>query len=136
LDRVCCCGFTEAYEVGWANICKYALTNSFTGAWVGSYFVNTTSWNQLSPKLQELYKMSIDQAHYNRNTFYRDSEAKLRLNGKLELTSLPDKEWKKVVKDAKTFWDEFAKKSPRSKRIIEALKLYSQTMETAGYPYR
>ena len=47
--------------------------------------------------------MSIDQAHYNRNTFYRDSEAKLRLNGKLELTSLPDNEWKKVVEDAEPF---------------------------------
>jgi hypothetical protein len=28
---VCWCGFTEAYEVGWADICKYALTNSVTG---------------------------------------------------------------------------------------------------------
>ena len=38
LDGVCWCGFTEAYEVGWADICKYALTNSVTGAWFGSYF--------------------------------------------------------------------------------------------------
>ena len=35
LDGVCWCGFTEAYEVGWADICKYALTNSVTGAWFG-----------------------------------------------------------------------------------------------------
>ena len=44
------CGFTEAYEVGWADICKYALTNSVTGAWFGSYFANQKSWDKLSPK--------------------------------------------------------------------------------------
>jgi hypothetical protein len=38
LDGVAWCGFTEAYEVGWADVCKYALTNSVTGAWFGSYF--------------------------------------------------------------------------------------------------
>jgi TRAP-type C4-dicarboxylate transport system substrate-binding protein len=28
LDGVAWCGFTEAYEVGWADVCNYALTNS------------------------------------------------------------------------------------------------------------
>ena len=46
LDGVAWCGFTEAYEVGWADVCKYALTNSVTGAWFGSYFANTASWAQ------------------------------------------------------------------------------------------
>ena len=41
LDGVAWCGFTEAYEVGWADVCKYALGNSVTGAWFGSYFANT-----------------------------------------------------------------------------------------------
>ena len=36
LDGVAWCGFTEAYEVGWADVCKDALTNSVTGAWFGS----------------------------------------------------------------------------------------------------
>ena len=52
LDGVCWCGFTEAYEVGWADICSYALSNAITGAWFGSYFANTKSWEKIPPKLQ------------------------------------------------------------------------------------
>ena len=46
LDGVAWCGFTEAYEVGWADVCKYALGNSVTGAWFGSYFANTPELEQ------------------------------------------------------------------------------------------
>ena len=59
LDGVAWCGFTEAYEVGWADVCKYALGNSITGAWFGSYFANTPSWNKVPPHLQELFRVTI-----------------------------------------------------------------------------
>ena len=137
LDGVCWCGFTEAYEVGWADICNYALTNSVTGAWFGSYFANSKSWEKLSPKLQELFKMSIDQSHYYRQVWYWGGEADLRVNGKkMELTSLPANEWSGVVKDAEKFWDDVASSSPRSGKVVEAFKLYAATMDKAGYPYR
>ena len=137
LDGVCWCGFTEAYEVGWADICNYALTNSVTGAWFGSYFANSESWNKLSPKLQELFRMSIDQSHYYRQVWYWGGEADLRVNGKkMELTSLPADEWAGVVSDAGKFWDDVAASSPRSGKVVEAFKLYAETMEKAGYPYR
>ena len=137
LDGVCWCGFTEAYEVGWADICNYALTNSVTGAWFGSYFANSESWNKLSPKLQELFKMSIDQSHYYRQVWYWGGEADLRVNGKkMELSSLPADEWAGVVKDAEKFWDDVAASSPRSGKVVEAFKLYAATMDKAGYPYR
>ena len=137
LDGVCWCGFTEAYEVGWADICNYALTNSVTGAWFGSYFANSKSWEKLSPKLQELFKMSIDQSHYYRQVWYWGGEADLRVNGKkMELTSIPSNEWSQVVKDASGFWDEVASQSPRSGKVVEAFKLYAATMDKAGYPYR
>jgi TRAP-type mannitol/chloroaromatic compound transport system substrate-binding protein len=41
LDGVCWCGITEMHTVGWANVLKYYLTNPLSGAWAGSYFVNT-----------------------------------------------------------------------------------------------
>ncbi len=137
LDGVCWCGFTEAYEVGWADICKYALTNSVTGAWFGSYFANQKSWDKLSPKLQALYRMSINDSHYYRQVWYWGGEADLRVNGKkMELTSLPANEWGQVVKDSEQFWDETSKISPRAKKVVDAFKLYAATMEKAGYPYR
>ncbi|MDK3019088.1 TRAP transporter substrate-binding protein DctP [Pseudodonghicola flavimaris] len=137
LDGVAWCGFTEAYEVGWADICNYALTNSVTGAWFGSYFANTESWNKVPPHLQELFKITIDQSHYYRAVWYWGGEAKLRVEGeKMELTSIPPEEWATVVKDAEGFWDEIAAQGERPKKVVDAFKKYAAVMEKAGYPYR
>ena len=137
LDGVAWCGFTEAYEVGWADVCKYALGNSVTGAWFGSYFANTESWKKVPPHLQELFKITIDQSHYYRNVWYWGGEAKLRVEGqKMELTQLPANEWSQVVKDSEQFWDEIASSSPRAGKVVDAFKKYAATMEKAGYPYR
>ena len=137
LDGVAWCGFTEAYEVGWADVCKYALSNSVTGAWFGSYLVNTESWNKVPPHLQQLYKTTIDQSHYYRNVWYWGGEAQLRVHGeKMEQTSIPAEEWNTVVKDAQGFWDEVAGSSERLGRVVEIFKRYAADQEAAGYPYR
>ena len=137
LDGVAWCGFTEAYEVGWADVCNYALSNSITGAWFGSYFANTTSWNAVPPHLQQLFRSTIDQSHYYRNVWYWGGEAKLRVQGeKLELTSLPEEEWAQVIADSAGFWDEMAAESPRAAKVVQAFKDYAAVMEAAGYPYR
>ena len=137
LDGVAWCGFTEAYEVGWADVCNYALTNSVTGAWFGSYFANTESWNKVPPHLQQLYRSTIDQSHYYRDVWYWGGEAKLRVEGeKMELTSIPAEEWGQVVNDSEAFWDEIASASPRSAKVVQAFKDYAGVMKKAGYPYR
>ncbi|RDL47297.1 Lactate-binding periplasmic protein [Ensifer sp. M14] len=137
LDGVAWCGFTEAYEVGWADVCKYALTNSVTGAWFGSYFANTPSWQKVPPHLQELFRITIDQSHYYRDVWYWGGEAKLRVEGeKMELTALPAEEWAQVIKDSEGFWDEVAASSPRAGKVVGAFKKYAETMQKAGYPYR
>ncbi len=137
LDGVAWCGFTEAYEVGWADICNYALLNSVTGAWCGSYLANSNSWAAVPDHLKELFLISIDQSHYYRQVWYWGGEADLRVNGdKMELTSLPDEEWAQVVADAEGFWDEIAASSPRAGRVVQIFKDYAAVMEKAGYPYR
>jgi len=137
LDGVAWCGFTEAYEVGWADICKYGLLNNVTGAWCGSYFANTDSWAKVPPHLQELFKITIDQSHYYRQVWYWGGEADLRVNGdKLELTTIPAAEWDTVVADAAAFWDELASKNARAAKVVEIFKKYQVVMEKAGVPYR
>ena len=131
------CGFTEAYEVGWADICNYALTNSVTGAWFGSYFANSASWEKVPPHLKELFLITIDQSHYYRQVWYWGGEANLRVNGtKLELTSIPDAEWAQVEAAAREFWDEIAASSDRAARVVQIFKDYAAAQEAAGYPYR
>lgn len=137
LDGVAWCGFTEAYEVGWADVCNYALLNNITGAWCGSYFANTKSWEAVPAHLQELFKLSMDSSHYYRQVWYWGGEAKLRAEGeKMELTEIPADEWDTVVKDAEEFWDELASISPRAAKVVQIFKDYTAVMEQVGVPYR
>ena len=137
LDGVAWCGFTEAYEVGWADVCNYALLNNVTGAWFGSYFANSKSWKKVPPHLQELFKLSMDSSHYYRQVWYWGGEAKLRVGGKkMELTTIPSNEWDQVVKDSESFWDDMSSISPRAAKVVSIFKEYSKVMHEAGVPYR
>ena len=137
LDGIAWSGITEAYTVGWADVTRYFLTNPVAGAWCGSFFVNTEAWNAVPERLQTLFRLCIDSSHYYRQHWYWGGEARLRTSGtKLELTTIPDAEWRPVEEEALKFWDRIAQTSPRAARVIEILKTYNATMAAAGRPYR
>ncbi len=137
LDGMAWSGITEDYTVGWANVTKYFLTNNITGAWIGSFFANSERWNAVPPHLQELLRLCMDSSHYYRQHWYWGGEAKLRVKGtKLQLTTIPDNEWAQVEAAGLKFWDEIAKKSERSAKVVKILKEYNSVMAKAGKPYR
>ncbi len=137
LDGVAWSGITEDYTVGWADVTKYYLTNPLSGAWAGSYFVNSERWNETPEHLKTLFTLAMDSSHYYRLHWYWWGEANYRTQGgKLELTTIPADEWKKVEAEVLKFWDEIATKSPRSAKVVAILKDYVATMEKAGPPYR
>ncbi|MEX2649970.1 MAG: TRAP transporter substrate-binding protein [Alphaproteobacteria bacterium] len=137
LDGVSWSGITEDYTVGWADVTKYYLTNPISGAWAGSYFVNTKQWEALPDHLKTLFHLCIDSSHYYRLHWYWWGEANYRTKGgKLELTSIPDEEWQIVEDEALKFWDEIAAQSERGARVVKILKDYRATMIAAGPPYR
>ncbi len=137
LDGVAWSGITEDYTVGWADVTDYYLTNPVSGAWAGSYFANSERWTEVPEHLQTLFRLCMDSSHYYRQHWYWQGEARYRTGGgKLELTSIPDKEWRIVEQEALKFWDEIAAKSPRTARVVKILKEYVATMERAGPPYR
>jgi TRAP-type mannitol/chloroaromatic compound transport system substrate-binding protein len=137
LDGVAWSGITEDYTVGWADVTDYYLTNPISGAWAGSYFVNTEKWNAVPEHLKTLFQLSIDSSHYYRQHWYWWGEAQYRTKGgKLELTSIPEEEWAVVERAAQEFWNEIAQQSPRSAKVVQILKDYAATMEAAGPPYR
>jgi TRAP-type mannitol/chloroaromatic compound transport system substrate-binding protein len=137
LDGMAWSAITEDYTVGWADVTNYFLTNNISGAWIGSYFANTERWNELPEHLKTLFQLCMDSSHYYRQWWYWGGEADLRVNGtKLELTSIPDDEWKVVEDAAVEFWDEVAAKSDRSARVVKILRKYNETMKKAGAPYR
>ena len=137
LDGIAWCGATETYTVGWADVTKYYLTNNISGAWAGSYFANAEKWAAVPEHLKALFHLSVDSSHYYRQHWYWWGEAHYRTTGgKLELTTIPADEWQKVEDEAHKFWDEIAAKSERSKKIVDILRSYSETMRKAGPPYR
>ena len=137
LDGVAWCGITEAYEVGWADITGYFLTNNISGAWIGHFFANMERWNALPPHLQELVKLCFEQSHYYRQHWYWAGEARLRTEGtKLQLTSIPDAEWAQVEAAARAFWDEIAAESDVKAKVVNIFKAYNAAMDKAGRPYR
>jgi TRAP-type mannitol/chloroaromatic compound transport system substrate-binding protein len=118
-------------------VTKYYLTNPISGAWAGSYFVNTDKWNAVPEHLKTLFQLSMDSSHYYRQHWYWWGEAEYRTRGgKLELTSIPAEEWATVERAAFEFWDDIAAQSPRSAKVVQILKDYAATMEKAGPPYR
>ena len=137
LDGICWCGITECYTVGWADVTKYYLTNNISGAWAGSYFVNTEKWNAVPDHLKQLFQLAIDSSHYYRQHWYWWGEAHYRTKGgKLELTTIPESEWKTIEDEAAKFWDETAAQSPRLAKVVQIIKDYRETMQKAGPPYR
>lgn len=137
LDGVCWSGITEDYTSGWAEHCKYYLTNNICGAWIGSYIVNEKKWNELPEHLKTLFKLTCDSSNYYRQHWYWWGEANYRVTGgKMELTSIPDAEWAQVEAEAHKFWEESAKESPRLAKAVAILKEYNAQMIKAGRPYR
>jgi TRAP-type mannitol/chloroaromatic compound transport system substrate-binding protein len=137
LDGIAWSGITEDYEVGWADVTSYFLTNNISGAWIGHFFANMSRWNEVPAHLQELMRVCFEQSHYYRQHWYWAGEAKLRVGGdKLQLTAIPDAEWATVEAEAAKFWDEIAAESPLKARVIEIIKTYNDTMNKAGRPYR
>lgn len=137
LDGICWCGITECYTVGWADVTKYYLTNNISGAWAGSYFVNTEKWKAVPDHLKQLFMLAIDASHYYRQHWYWWGEAHYRTSGgKLELTTIPEAEWKTIEDEAAKFWDDVAKQTPRNAKVVEIIKKYKGIMEKAGPPYR
>jgi TRAP-type mannitol/chloroaromatic compound transport system substrate-binding protein len=136
LDGVCWCGITEMHTVGWSDAIRYYLTNPISGAWAGSYFVNTEKWNAVPEHLQQLYRLTIDSSHYYRLHWYWAGEARYRIGGTMELTTIPAAEWQQVEDSARQLWDEVAATSPRNAKVVEILKQYNADMIKAGAPYR
>ena len=137
LDGLAWSGITEDYTVGWADVTNYFLTNNISGGWCGSFFVNSDKWAQVPEHLKVLFRMCTDSSHLHRLHWYWGGEARLRAHGdKLQLTTIPDAEWRTVEDAADAFWDGIAAESERNAEVVKILKQYQADMNAAGPPYR
>ncbi|CCF19914.1 Twin-arginine translocation pathway signal [Pseudorhizobium banfieldiae] len=137
IDAIAWSGITEMKTSGWEDVTKYFLTNNISGGWCGSFFANADRWNEVPEHLQVLWRACMDSSHFRRLHWYWGGEARLRAGeSKLELTTVPDAEWKTVEEKAYEFWEEVAAQSERTAKVVQILKDYQAIMEKAGPPYR
>jgi TRAP-type mannitol/chloroaromatic compound transport system substrate-binding protein len=136
LDGMAWSGITEDYTVGWADVTNYFCTNNISGAWIGSFFVNAEKWAELPDHLKQIVNSAIEASHTYRNQWYWGGEARLRASGeKLELTSVPQDEWKVVEEAAVKFWDEMAEEGETAAKIVQIFRDYNNVISKAGPPY-
>jgi len=136
LDGMSWSGITEDYTVGWADVTDYFLTNNISGAWIGSWFANEKKWNELPDHLKALYMSCLEASHTFRNQWYWGGEAKLRSTGdKLQLRTVPAKEWKQVEDAAIEFWAEIAEEGEVAAKVVQTFKDYNGIINSAGFPY-
>ncbi|MDR2455744.1 MAG: C4-dicarboxylate ABC transporter, partial [Deltaproteobacteria bacterium] len=78
-----------------------------------------------------------ESSHYYRQHWYWWGEASYRVTGeKLALTTIAEREWKRVEDEAKKFWDEVSANSPRCAKVVDILKRFNDMQVKAGPPYR
>jgi TRAP-type mannitol/chloroaromatic compound transport system substrate-binding protein len=136
LDGMAWSGITEDYTVGWADVTDYFVTNNISGAWIGSFFVNQRRWADLPEHLKALVMSAVEAGHFYRNQWYWGGEARLRAEGdKLELTSIPQSEWRQVEDAATEFWDEVAEQGETEAKLVGIFRRYREIINAAGYPY-
>ena len=136
LDGMAWSGITEDYTVGWADVTDYFVTNNISGAWIGSFFVNQSRWADLPEHLKALVMSAIEAGHFYRNQWYWGGEARLRAEGdKLELTAIPQSEWRQVEDAATEFWDEIAEQGETEAKLVGIFRRYREIINAAGYPY-
>lgn len=137
LDGVFWCAFTELYTIGWAVPCKYVISQPFAGTWLGSWLASTESWDNLPPDLKQLLLLTLNAAHYYRNTWYYNGEVEYRVRGgEMEVVVWSDEDWQKILDLVPPYYEKVAARNPTAARAIEIIKEYHKDLEAAGPPYR
>jgi TRAP-type mannitol/chloroaromatic compound transport system substrate-binding protein len=136
LDGIAWCGATEGYNCSWYEVMPYFLTNPVCGSWECSFLVNTNSWNELPPDLQEMWLMAIDAWNYKRQVWYFAGESHHRTSPSFNLTTMPHEDWARVRTLKEAEYDRIAAVSPRCAEAIRIIRDYHAELEAAGPPYR
>jgi TRAP-type mannitol/chloroaromatic compound transport system substrate-binding protein len=136
IDGVAWCGITEAYEVGWADICSHFLTNNISGAWIGHFFANMDRWNELPEHLQKLMGLLRAVALLppalvlgrRGAAAHRGRQARADLDPGCRMGAGRDR--------ARDFWQEIADESETKAKVVQIFRDYNAAMDKAGRPYR
>jgi TRAP-type mannitol/chloroaromatic compound transport system substrate-binding protein len=110
-------------KMGFYEVCKFSIEPGFHSMSALEFTVGMKAWNALPKDIQQI----VESACREWNTYAvtrimkEDAEAgeKLKSLG-VEIISFPEEDYRKIRQIARSLWDEWSKKSPISKAVVDS----------------
>ena len=110
-------------QMGFYEVCKYSIEPGFHSMSALEFVVGDKSWDPLPEDIKTILKTAVREWSWNTVTriMKEDAEAgeKLKKLG-VEIISFPEEDYGKIREIARGLWEEWAKKSPMSKRVVDS----------------
>lgn len=120
------------YDAGLYEVAKYIIFPGFHQPVTSScYAVNMAAWNKLPKDIQAILECAAREA--SAELFQQeyakgmDSIKKYQEKG-VTIIRLPEEEVKKARKDVMAVWEEYAKKSPKARKVLDSQKAWMRQL--------
>jgi TRAP-type mannitol/chloroaromatic compound transport system substrate-binding protein len=110
-------------QMGFYEVCKYSIEPGFHSMSALEFVVSNKNWNELSDDLKQIVETAVREWSWNTVTrvLAEDAQVGEKLNGLgVEIISFSEEDYSKIRSIAKGLWEEWAKKSEMSKRVIDS----------------
>ena len=110
-------------QMGLYEVCKFSIEPGFHSMSALEFVVSNKNWNELPKDIQQMLTTAVREWSWNTVTriMKEDAEAgaKLKKMG-VEFISFPDEDYRKIREISRGLWEEWAKKSAMSKRVVDS----------------
>ena len=110
-------------QMGFYEVCKYSIEPGFHSMSALEFVASNKNWNELPEDIRQTLETAVREWSWNTVTrvMKEDAEAgdKLKKLG-VEIISFPEEDYRKIRQISRGLWEEWAKKSPMSKRVVDS----------------
>jgi TRAP-type mannitol/chloroaromatic compound transport system substrate-binding protein len=110
-------------QMGFYEVCKYSIEPGFHSMSALEFVVGNKSWDALPADIKSILETFVREWSWNTVTRIMKEDAevgkKLEELG-VEIISFPEEDYNKIRGIARGLWEEWAEKSPMSKRVIDS----------------
>ena len=110
-------------QMGLYEVCKYSIEPGFHSMSALEFVVSNKNWNALPEDIKGILNTAVREWSWNTVATIMKEDAekseKLKKLG-VEIISFPDKDYMEIRVMARKLWEDWAKKSPMSKRVVDS----------------
>lgn len=131
VDALAWCGAKEAYANSWYEVFPYMLSNRISGCTLTHWIINEKKWKKMPEDLQNILSLGLKAGALRAVLYYYDDEPRNRKHFKM--TTLSDADWAKIQASQDKRYDEIAKISDRTAKLVEIYRDYNAEVEGFGW---